>query len=435
MNRTTALPAGLTAVAVALAMAGCAGTSADDGVVKLTYETLAWQTTSIQANKDIVAEWNEAHPDIQVEYIQGDWGSIGDQLTTSFTGGKAPDVFHYYDTPLQNYAKQGYLLDLSSYLSDDFVKDIRETAWDNVTFPGIDGVWGVPFLQEPTIIIANKALLDAAGIEVPAPDDPWTWDEFQDIAKTLTVDADGDGTPEQYGAAMPLAGGGSSRIIPLGPSFGARYFNDEGTALEWGDAEAEIPTRVHDMLHIDKSMSMDVLGLTPPDLMPAFFDGQYATIMVGSYVRQQVVEGAPEGFEWVAIPTLQGDTREQSNGAQTISISQQTAYPEEATQFLEFLLNPENQARLAAGDWETPTSIGAGEILAAQEGLGWEATLASTVDMVKAGFQSVAGYDEWMSQVGDPAFGDYFAGNITIEQMVDRLKSEGDPILERVANQ
>jgi ABC-type glycerol-3-phosphate transport system substrate-binding protein len=40
-------------------------------------------------------------------------------------------------------------------------------------------------------------LFDAAG--VPYPDTGWAWDEMVDRARRLTLDADGDGTPERYG--------------------------------------------------------------------------------------------------------------------------------------------------------------------------------------------------------------------------------------------
>jgi multiple sugar transport system substrate-binding protein len=433
MKRNTALVA-VIAVAFTGTVAGCSSPAGGDGPVTLSYQSLAWQSTSIQTNKDIVDEWNAANPDIQVEYIQGDWGSVGDQLTTSFQGGKAPDLFHFYDTGIQPYARQAYLLDLDGKLSESFVSDIRDASWQNVSFPGLEGVWGVPFLQEPTVVIANKAILDEAGIDVPAADEPWTWDEYQQVAAQLSGDTDGDGSQDRFGAAMPLANGGTGRFIPLAPAFGASYFNDEGTALEWGAAEAELPTRIHDMLHSDQSMSLDVLGLGPADLLPAFFEGRYATIMVGAYLRQQIIEGAPEGFEWVVLPTLVGETQEQSNGAQTISISEQTEHPEEAVKFLEFLLNPENQARLAIGDWLTPTSVLGGEILAGEDpALGWEATIASTEHLVQAGFQSVAGFDEWTSRVGDPLFAEYFKGTITIDELVERLVADGDPILERAA--
>ncbi len=37
----------------------------------LRFVSLAWQEATIATNKSIVSEWNKAHSDLKVEYIQG----------------------------------------------------------------------------------------------------------------------------------------------------------------------------------------------------------------------------------------------------------------------------------------------------------------------------------------------------------------------------
>ncbi len=418
--------AGAAVVALAVTAAGCSATEPEEGPVTLTFEALAWQTTSIEANQAIVAEWNEQNPDVQVEYLQGDWGSIRDELTTAFEGGTGPDLFHYYDTGLQPFAERGNLLDLSDYLSDEFVASIGDQSWKNVSFRELDGVWGVPFLVEPILVFANATMLADAGIAVPTVDDPWTWDEYQEVARQLT-------TGDTYGSAMPLMNR-ADLIIGLGHSFDASYFSEDGTALEWGAAEAEVPLRVHSMLHDDQSMPLEVLGLGPEDVVPGFLSGRFATIFGGSYLRQQFEEGKPDGFEWIAVPTLVGVDQATPNGSQTISISAQTEHPEEAAAFLEFMLNGQNQARLAVGDWLAPTNIDAADAPDFQDAaLGWDVTIASAANLEQARYQQVPGWDEWAERVGHAGFMAYFANEITLDQLVERFESEGNPVLERAA--
>ena len=64
------------------------------GRSSLRFLSLAWQKESVAANKQLVEEWNKANPDIQVEYVQGSWDNVHDQLLTSFEGGEAPDIIH-----------------------------------------------------------------------------------------------------------------------------------------------------------------------------------------------------------------------------------------------------------------------------------------------------------------------------------------------------
>lgn len=418
--------AGGAGLVLAASLAGCSAAPADDGTITLTFEALAWQSTSIDANLAIIEEWNSQNPDVQVEYVQGDWGSIRDELTTAFEGGKGPDLFHYYDTGLQPFAERGDVLDLTEYLSSDFVASVREEAWVNVSFRGLEGIWGVPFLQEPILIYGNKALFDAAGVPVPTTDDPWTWDEYQAAARDLTSDG-------VYGAVMPLMNR-TDLIVGLGQSFGAEYFTEDGTALQWGEAESEVPTRVHSMLYEDKTMPLEVLGLGPEDVVPGFLAGDFATVFGGSYLRQQFEEGKGEGFEWVAIPPPVGIDQNTPNGAQTISVSAQTEHPEEAVRFLEFMLNGENQAALAVGDWLTPTSIDAVDAPEFQDAAGgWPVAIAQSENLVQAVYQQVPGWDEWVDRAGNGAFAAYFANEVTLDELITRLEAEGNPVLERAA--
>jgi len=58
-------------------------------------------------------------------------------------------------------------------------------------------VYGLPWIAQPVILYYNKALFDAAGVEYP--DSDWTWDDFTEKAKALTLDTDGDGEVDQWG--------------------------------------------------------------------------------------------------------------------------------------------------------------------------------------------------------------------------------------------
>lgn len=110
-----------TAVAVlALLLTGCSGDGDDgrdaDGTIRLRFQSLAWQKESVDANEQLVKEWNAAHPDVQVDYVQGSWDSVHDQLLTSFEGGEAPDVIHDASDDLADFAYGGYLADLRPML-------------------------------------------------------------------------------------------------------------------------------------------------------------------------------------------------------------------------------------------------------------------------------------------------------------------------------
>lgn len=425
---TVAVLAAATLLASGCARGDSAGdsgdTPADGEAIKLQFQSLAFQSTAVAATQEIVDAWNAENPDVQVELVQGDWGSVNDQLLTSFEGGTAPDVFHYESGPLRDFNERGSVLDLDDYLSDDIRSDIREGAWDTVTYD--DAITGVPFLQESQVVFANKALLDEAGIPLPTVDDPWTWDEFADVSKQLTKEG-------QYGTAFSLKSP-ANRVLNLSMAFDGGYFETEdgvSTAV-FGDGEGEVPRRIHEMIYTDRTSSPEAVGLGGTDALPGFFAGQYATLPGAIWIRQQLVEQAPEGFEWVTLPPLEGDSRTQGAVSQTLSVSADSEYPEEAVRFIEFALDPENQVKLAAGDWLLPTSQEAtqAEELNTPE-LGWDVAASTADDLQMAPFQQVKGYEEWKSKVANPAMQEYFSDQISLEDLGGRLTGEGQDVLDR----
>ncbi len=407
-------------------LAACGGDDegSGDGPVTLQFLSLAWQEASVQANEELVEQWNREHPEIQIEYIQGSWDSVHDQLLTGFEGGDAPDIIHYEAALASQFARDGYLADLSDLLTDALREEIGDAIWETVTTP--DGaIFGVPFLLESQVVIANRALLEEANIPIPTVDDPWTWDEFAEHARALT-------TSERYGVAWALRQP-VNRILNLSLNFGGEYFSFDGDRPEvvFGDAEAEVPQRIHDMVYRDQSADPDALSMGGTDPLPGFFAGQYAMLPGSIYLRQQMVEQAPEGFQWVTLPPLLGDSQEQAGNPQTLSIAAQSEHPEEAMQFIDFFLAPENMARLAMGDWLVPTGRSAGEQVLAETGgeNGWDIAVASVDNLVLAPFQRVVELAEWRTRIATPAFQEYFANAISLEELGQRLIEGGEQVL------
>lgn len=424
----------LAAVAVLTLAAACGGgggesSSSPGAPVKLDFLSLAWQKESVAANKQIVDEWNKANPGIQVTYVQGSWDNVNDQLVTQFAGGTAPDVIHNDSPALAGFASDGYLLDLSDKLPAELKSDIPQAAWDTVTFDGgkgEQGVYGVPFLQESQVIIANKKLLDESGVRVPSPGEPWTWDEFSAAAKKMTK----GGT---FGVAWPMKSP-VNKTLNLALNFGGTFFQTAGgkTTVKVGPEEREVLQRIHDQLYKDKSADPAALGQGTADPLPAFYKGKFALLPAGVYLRQQVAEQAPDGFEWVTLPAPKGTSAQQGAVSQTLSVAQESKHPDEALKFISFFLNGTNQAKLAKGDWLLPTSqkAAADPAMTTKEN-GWDVATASAKDLVVAPFLKVNGFDEWKTKVATPALQEYFADKITLDQAASKLVEDGNKVLER----
>ncbi|MFJ4713945.1 ABC transporter substrate-binding protein [Streptomyces sp. NPDC088785] len=416
------------AAVTALLLAGCSGGSgtADDGRVTLEFQSLAWQKESVDANKRLVAEWNRAHPDIRVEYVQGSWDSVHDQLLTAFEGGEAPDIIHDASDDLADFAYGGYLADLRDYLPARLRSDIPDRSWRTTTFG--DGIYGVPFLQEPRVLIADAARLRASGVRIPTPRRPWTWGEFRRIAAELS----GDG---KYGVAWPLKEPVSA-TLNLSLSTGGTLFHrgaDGRVTIRFGAADAVVPRTVHDQVNTDHSASGSTLGMGGSDTLPGFFAGKYAMVPLGFSYRQQIVQQAPEGFEWQVLPAPAGaDGLAQGVSPQTLSVSEDSPHKKEAARFIDFLLQPRNTVRLALGDWMLPTGTRALKDPALRTPKnGWATGTALAAGLRPAPAQSVRGYPEWKDKVATPALQEYYSGAIGLAELRRRLVEDGNLVLAR----
>ncbi|MEU5986425.1 sugar ABC transporter substrate-binding protein [Streptomyces sp. NPDC047434] len=416
---------------VALLLSGCAagGDGRDDGTVRLRFQSLAWQKESVDVNKELVAEWNAAHPDIRVEYVQGSWDSVHDQLLTSFEGGEAPDLIHDASDDLADFAYGGRLADLSDLLPARLKADIPARSWETTTFGG--GIYGVPFLQEPRVIIANRRILESSGVRIPTPEAPWSWEEFRRVTRELTATMG----PGRYAIAWPLKEP-VSVSLNLGLSTGGRLFHrgaDGRVTIDFGAADGIVPGTVHDQVNTDRSAARSTLGTGGSDTLPGFFGGRYAMVPLGFSYRQQIARQAPPGFEWTVLPAPAGrEGLAQGVSPQTLSIAEDSPHKKEAAQFLDFLLQPRNMVRLARGDWMLPTGTAAlADPSLRTERDGWATGAAVAEHLRSAPAQSVRGYPEWKDKVATPAFQEYYSGAIDAAELRRRLVEDGNLVLAR----
>ncbi|WP_309029552.1 ABC transporter substrate-binding protein [Streptomyces alfalfae] len=418
------------ATALTLLLAGCSGGSGDDdgGRITLQFQSLAWQKESVDANKALVEEWNATHPDVKVEYVQGSWDSVHDQLLTSFEGGEAPDIIHDASDDLADFAYGGYLADLGDLLPERLRSDIPERSWQTTTFGG--KIYGVPFLQEPRVLIADAKWLKRSGVRIPTPEKPWTWEEFRRVTARL-----GDGEDGKYGVAWPLKEPVSA-TLNLSLSAGGRLFHrgaDGKVDIRFGTADAVMPRTVHDQVNTDKSASGVTLGMGGSDTLPGFFGGKYAMVPLGFSYRQQIAQQAPKGFDWQVLPAPAGaDGLAQGVSPQTLSIAEDSRHKKEAAEFIDFFLQPPNMVKLARGDWMLPT----GEEALRDPALhtdkdDWATGTALAEHLRPAPAQAVRGYPEWKDKVATPAFQEYYSGAIDLAELRERLVEDGNRVLAR----
>lgn len=405
-----------------LALSGCTqgsanngGDGGEDGAVTLQFQSLSDQPATQAAVKSIVDEWNTDNPDVQVEIVQAGWDGAFDKLITQFTGGTAPDIIHFEASSIVSFGTDGYLADLTDLIDEDLKSDISDGIWESVTQD--DQIIAYPSTLQSYMAFANADLLEAAGIEIPTGD-TMTWDELQEIAKATT-------TGGTYGLGWGLASP-TATIMSLGLGFDGGFFDGSGAdaSIEVGENELAVPERIHEMAYTDKSIEPTSLTQSGSDVLASFYGGKVAMTVQGSFQATNIANDAPDGFNWVALPPLEGsEGAVQAANPQTYSVNIDSEYVEESADFLNFFMSADNLAQIAYADALIPSSESARaevEKLAA-DNPAWTQVLASGEGLVGPPFLKVEKYTEWKDTIATPAFQQYLADQITSEQLATQL--------------
>lgn len=411
---------GLVAGAVTVSSSASAG----GDVVELRFQSLSDLEPTIAATEAIVDAWNEANPNVQVDLVQGSWDNVHDQLVTQFAGGTAPDIIHDEAADIMGFAEQGYLADISEHLSEDVRAAVSEELWQTVT--ASDGsIVAVPTLLQSYVVFASTAAFEAAGVELPTGD-TLTWDDFAETARSLT-------TEDSYGLGWGL-GSPAATVMSLSLGFGGDFFTVDGedVTFEVGEAELEVPRRIHEMAYTDQSIDPVSMTQSGTDSLQGLYGGDYAMIVGGSFLARSIVDSGPEDFEFVVLPPLAGtEGALQAANPQTISVSADSEHPAEAAEFLNFLMQAENLASLALGDVLIPASSAARDAVADETAgdNGWEGMLASAEGLVPAPFQAVPDYTRWKDQYLQPALQSFLASDSgDVEDLASQLTDGWDQV-------
>lgn len=155
-----------------------------------------WDKDLTMYYKPLIEAFEAEYPDYKIEMI--DLGSsdyqtvLGTQLTGS---GSDFDICAIKEVPgYMTLVNKGVLEPLNSYIEKDGV-DL--TAYKGLTEQiDVDGkLYELPFRSDFWVVYYNKDIFDAAGVAYPTND--MTFDEYDQLARSLTVDTPGQ---EVYGA-------------------------------------------------------------------------------------------------------------------------------------------------------------------------------------------------------------------------------------------
>lgn len=299
-----------------------------------------WHTMSdpeTEQLEQVVAAFEEGHPNITVETTRYAYDDFKSALLTSLAGGEAPDTARMDIIWVPEFAEQGALMQL-----DGNMEGFQQIA--DSTFPGplSTNEWkghyyGLPQNTNTQVLLWNEDVFSEAGVNEP----PATMAEFSELACELT---EGE---EQYGYAL----GGTYFWAPA-PIFYAMggQVVDEGitTASGYVNGEASVAAfEMLDELYEQGCISPNLLG-GGVGTADGHATGLYAMITDGPWMVDIYAGNFPD-YEVNFAPVPQGPDGSTSSvvGGEDVVIFADSEHPQAAQEWVRFLMSEQSQRMMA----------------------------------------------------------------------------------------
>jgi len=311
-RRSAGLIAASVAVVVALGLSGCQATTDAGSDSKITLQFWNGLTGSDKTSVDgLVADYNASQDEVEVVSTAMPWDVLKQKLLTSVASGDGPDVVSIDTSDLAQYVEAGALQPVDDFYGSGLLDD------ENLVGAAVDATelggekYGIPLNFFTEMLYWNKDMFAAAGYDHA----PATWDEFAEMAKKLTVDADGDGTPEQYAIAL-----GDHDTVPMFQPLlwntGGGIVSDDGTAALLDDPATL--DAINFWVDQVRNQKVSPIGMNGPDADALFQSGKAAMELCGPWVAPTIVDA---GINVGVARTPAGPSGDQFSLAGTVSFT------------------------------------------------------------------------------------------------------------------
>jgi multiple sugar transport system substrate-binding protein len=306
----------------------------------------------LDAYREAIKAFEASQPEIKVELLEAaDNKDLLTRLSTSFGAGNPPDLFLINYRSFGQYAAKGAIDPIGPRVASSTAfeeSDFYAEALDGFRFDG--QLTCLPQNASSLVVYFNKALFEAAGVEVPKAG--WSWADMVAKAKQLTKDTDGDGKVDQFGLGIDAE---LIRVAPFVWSNGGEVVDDTAkpTKLALGTpAAAEVLEDFLDLYRVDEVIpgeqeieSEDIDARFQSGTMAMLFDSRRST----------------PGFR--AVPSLDFDVAPLPVYEKPVSILHADAYclsaasanKEAAWKFIEFAVGPKGAPIVAATGRTVPS--------------------------------------------------------------------------------
>ena len=299
---------------------------------EITFWTFWLSPTFDDYIKSTIARFNEAYPDVKVNW-EDHQATFQDDLRNAFSAGNAPDVINLSISEgwVSDYATQGLLLPLDGAVPQSVIDQYFPNLWDQQVVDGTH--YQFPWYQGIIVDLVNKQILTDAGLTVE--DFPKTVDGLPEFCKTIK---------EKTGTLCDIRLTVNDLLAQMTYEGGVKVINDDGTAFTFDSPDAVAWLQMYvDMVKagtVDRTVlvtDQDRVGL---DL---FTTGKAAFYNTGPNLIREVRANNPGLYGYLdVVPAPVGKSGVVGKGLMALSVKKDTKYPNASLALATFFSNPKS---------------------------------------------------------------------------------------------
>lgn len=325
------------------------------GKVPVTYSF--WGTPDEAKSVQGVADkFNASQDRIEVKVMPIPHDSYVTKLNTMAAANQLPDAGIMNEAGVLQFAQNGLLYDVSDMYGAGESKPL-----ESLTFKYKGTPVAYSAANEVLVMYYNKDMFDKAGVPYPPADaqHAWTWEQFVDAAKLLTLDSNGNNAKSpnfdsnhtvQYGAMVENL---TWQLEVWCLSNGSGFYNKDGSAVTINDpAAVDAIQKVADLYLVDHVAPLST-GLTDDGVQRSLIAGTVAMTTNGAWnVGTCLASARSEGLNYgVAVLPYMKEKVTICTGGPNVVFSQ-TKHPQEAMEWVKWYSQEDNSWDLIkAGIW------------------------------------------------------------------------------------
>ncbi|MDK2895882.1 MAG: multiple sugar transport system substrate-binding protein [Candidatus Atribacteria bacterium] len=308
-------------------------------------ETLKWWTGTWNEKpaKELISEFEEQNPEVKIEPAFIPWEGMNEKYLVALRGGTAPDIMCIAVGWVYEWAKPGLLIPLDQYIEEsntDFA-DWMAGAWNTAVVDS--SVYSIPYRSDCYCLFYNKDLFEKIGLNPEQP--PQNWNEYLEHAIALTSESE-----KVYGSGIISAGEPlnlNARVLPFVYQNSGSVVNENRTKAAINEKPAvdaiKWVTDLYTKHHVEPPSNIQN---NADEVFELFKNGAVAMCMGAPY-NIPLAKEAGVNLGTALLPA-NPDTgrRDVEMGGWNLAITKYSSIPGTAFKFIDFLVQPDNMARL-----------------------------------------------------------------------------------------